>query len=242
MTKTHDKPQPDYFAEARAWEDDVSARTARSERTAWRVAAGSSLIAVLSVCALAAVAPLKTVEPFVIRVDNNTGVTDVISTLTETDGEIKEGAQDALDKYWIGEYIRRREGYVWDAREYDRETVGLLSGYAVQQEYAAFTDPDKNPNAPVSLYGENAVVRARVNSISFVGEEKGEGGERRKTAMARYVKTITRPGSLPVASHWTATVVFSYSDAAMDASARARNPLGFQTIAYRNDQENVGGR
>jgi type IV secretion system protein VirB8 len=241
VTKAKAKqPAGDYFAEAAAWDDDLAARAARSERRAWFVAGVATTVALVGVAGLAVVAARKDVAPFVIRVDNNTGVTDVVSVLTETDGAVKESAQEALDKYWLGQYIRSREGYLWDTRAYDRETVGLLSNHAVQQDYAALTDPKSNPQAPVALYGENAAVETKIKTIGFLnkGEEKNE--EKRVTALVRYIKTLKRNGTQDVATHWAATVTFVYSDADMDMDARGRNPLGFQVVGYRNDPE-VGG-
>ena len=53
----------------------------RSRRIAWVTAGVASLLAIVSVAAVAALTPLKTVEPFVIRVDNATGIVDVVNAL-----------------------------------------------------------------------------------------------------------------------------------------------------------------
>ena len=63
-----------YFENARRWEQDLLLSAHRSPRIAWVIAAGACALAVASVGAVAALAPLKTVEPFVIRVDNATGI------------------------------------------------------------------------------------------------------------------------------------------------------------------------
>jgi type IV secretion system protein VirB8 len=57
-----------YFENARRWEQDLLLSAHRSRRVAWVIAAGACALAVASVGAVAALAPLKTVEPFVIIV------------------------------------------------------------------------------------------------------------------------------------------------------------------------------
>ena len=229
-----------YFSEARSWDEDKTIRIQRSEKRAWVITLLVTSLAVLEAFALFTLLPLKTIEPFVIRVDNNTGFVDVISTLTETDGEVKESAQEVLDKYWLGQYIRHREGYQWETREYDRKLVGLLSDISMQQEYAVYTDPTNNPNAPVLMYSNTSEVDITIKAISMINTESIKG-IRHRTALVRYTKEIKRTGERNVLTHWSATVTFIYLNSPMDIKDRQLNPLGFQVVAYRNDQESIGG-
>ena len=146
-----------YFAEARGWDTDISVRIKQSEKRAWRCCILFTIIAVLQGIGLVCLLPLKTIEPFVIRVDNNTGLVDVVSTLA-SHGEVKQQAQELMDKYWLGQYLRHRESYQWETRSYDRTLVGLMSAELIQQEYAVLTDPKSNSKAPVNEYGQNAQV------------------------------------------------------------------------------------
>ncbi|MGH8262046.1 MAG: VirB8/TrbF family protein, partial [Steroidobacteraceae bacterium] len=67
-----------YYAEARSWDADRVAMTRRSARIAWVVAAAGWLCAVASASAIAFLTPLKTVEPFLVRIENATGRVDVV--------------------------------------------------------------------------------------------------------------------------------------------------------------------
>ncbi len=58
------------------------AQAARAAVVAWRVAAAGWLCAVAGSVALALLVPLKRVEPYLIRVDNATGVVDVVPVYT----------------------------------------------------------------------------------------------------------------------------------------------------------------
>ena len=67
-----------YFAEAAAWDADRIAQARRTTRLALGVA-GAGWVGVLALSAtLMLLMPLKHVEPFVVRVDNATGVVDVV--------------------------------------------------------------------------------------------------------------------------------------------------------------------
>ncbi len=227
-----------YFAEARGWDADISVRIKQSEKRAWRCCFLFTLIAVLQGIGLVCLLPLKTIEPFVIRVDNNTGLVDVVSTLA-SQGEIKQQAQELMDKYWLGQYLRHREHYQWETRRYDRTLVGLMSAEPIQQEYALLTDPKSNSKAPVNEYGENAQVNIHINAISFIGHDDVKG-EHRTTALVRYNKQIKRIGETHPLTHWVATITFVYRNSPMKLEDRRLNPLGFQVVSYRNDQATGG--
>jgi len=229
-----------YFEEARSWDSELSNEIQSSKKKAWLVAIAATTIAVLEAIAIASLAPLKTVEPFIVRVDNNTGVVDVISTLTKTDGQIEAGSQESLDNYFLGQYIRHREAYQWETRDYNRKIVGLFSNATVQQQYAAYTDPRQYDSAPVVIYGDSAVVDVRLKSISTINAEKIDGKEH-VTALVRYTKQVKRKGERSPLTHWAATVTYYYLNSPMKIDDRQLNPLGFQVINYRNDQESIGG-
>ena len=77
-------PSPDlkrYFTEARRWDQDRLASALRSRRLAWSAAAVATGLAVIATGAVAMLTPLKSTEPFVIRVDQTTGAVDVMLSL-----------------------------------------------------------------------------------------------------------------------------------------------------------------
>lgn len=80
----------EYFDKARRFDQDRMVSAERSKRLAWFVAIVASVLACVSVAAVVALTPLKTVEPFVIRVDNSTGIVDVVSAMASTAGNYDE--------------------------------------------------------------------------------------------------------------------------------------------------------
>jgi type IV secretion system protein VirB8 len=68
----------EYFREAASWDADRSLRDRRSAVVAWWVAGAGWVCAIAGAAAIVILMPLKQVEPFVVRVDNSTGIVDVV--------------------------------------------------------------------------------------------------------------------------------------------------------------------
>src|SRR5947207_14722104 len=66
------------YREAASWDADRIARATRDARRAWQMAAAGWICAVAGGVSLVLLMPLKRVEPFVVRVDNSTGIVDVV--------------------------------------------------------------------------------------------------------------------------------------------------------------------
>lgn len=215
--------QEAYFEQARSWETNKVQQSSRSERRAWIVAACSMAVAMAAVVAVAGLTPLKSTDLRVIRVDNSTGIVDVVNGLK--DG--KENYDEAVNKYFIQWYVRYREGYSKDLAEEYYYNTGLMSAGTEQARYFESFNP-KNPRSPLNVYGNFAKVKTRVKSTSFINSN---------VALVRYTKEIERGTDKPQISHWAATITFKYSAAPMSEKDRAINPLGLQVTDYRNDPD-----
>jgi type IV secretion system protein VirB8 len=213
----------EYFKEVRSWETDKVEESIRSKKLAWRIAIGACVLACISVLAVASLAPLKHVEPFVIRVDNSTGIVDVVNSLKNG----KSNYEEAVNKYFVQLYIRYREGYSKELTQEYYENVGIMSVGLEQQKYFAGFNP-KNPHSPINVYGPYTKVKVTILGTSFI---------KPTIALVRYTKEIERGLDKPEISHWAATVTFKYSASPMKESDRSKNPLGFQVVEYRNDPE-----
>lgn len=221
--KVESKEFEKYLDEARTWETDKVQALEDSKKTAWRVAAASGALAFVSVFAVATLTPLKTVEPYVIRVDNSTGIVDVVEAMK--DG--KTNYDEAMNKYFTQWYVRYREGYSKELAEDYYSNVGIMSVGLEQQKYFEWFNP-KNPMSPINVYGPFAKVKVRIKSTSFI---------KPNVALVRYTKEIERGSDKPQITHWAATITFKYSGAPMAEKDRAVNPLGFQVVEYRNDPD-----
>jgi type IV secretion system protein VirB8 len=212
----------EYFDKSRRFDQDRMISAERSRRLAWFVATVASLLACVSVAAVVALTPLKTVEPFVIRVDNSTGIVEVVSALSSAAGTYDE----EVTKYFAARYVRAREGYVWSDAEENFRIASLMSNSAEQQRFSSWYR-GSNPESPQTVYGRSSTSRIAIKSISLINNN---------VVSVRYTRTITRGDDIRT-THWVATITYSYANAPTSSSDRLVNPLGFVVSEYRADPE-----
>jgi type IV secretion system protein VirB8 len=171
--------------------------------------------------------PLKTVEPYVIQVDNKSGITSVLKPLREgKENSLTE--EEAVTKSFIVKYVIARETY--DPQDLNRnyDLVRLMSS---QDEAKKFDDSvsNGNPKSPVERYKTSMTRTVRISSVSFLDQKK-------KTAQVRFITTDAGHNETKE-NYWVAILTFRYINAPMDENDRLNNPLGFQITSYRIDQE-----
>jgi type IV secretion system protein VirB8 len=214
-----------YFREAKSWDQDRLASALRSRRFAWIIAGVASTVAFGACAAVAALAPLKSVTPFVVRVNDTTGSVEVMSALS---GDKPTSYDEAVDKYFLAQYVRAREGWIAPAAEENFRFVATLSTPEEQERWAAIYRPT-NTASPQTLWGDAGVADIAVRNIAFVND---------RVANIRFHRTVRLPTEV-AETDWIATVTFTYTAAPMAEADRLRNPLGFQVEGYRVDPEIV---
>ena len=212
-----------YFDDARRWDQDRLKTAERSKRVAWTVAVLASTVAIAASAAGAALAPLKSVEPYVVRVIQTTGSVDVITGLTGGRGVTYN---EAVSKSFLAQYVRAREGYLPPAAQENFQFVTILSTPDEQQRWADLYRAT-NPQSPQVLVGPDGSATVTIRNITFIND---------KVANVRFSKTV-RLGQEVKVTDWIATLTFAYTKAPMLESDRIRNPLGFQVDSYRADPE-----
>ena len=217
-----------YLAEASSWDADRVAQQARSARIAWRIASLATALLVLSLLTLLMLMPLKHVEPFVIRVDNSTGVVDVVPVF-----QGRERMPEAVTRYLIDHYITVCERFNYATAESDYEECGAFHSAARNQAWFAQWDR-ANPASPLNVYKDGTSVRSQVAAVSFF--ERGTGLQ--DLAQVRYIKAA-RPGGggADQITHWIATIQYSYGDPSKDPRIRRWNPLGFKVLEFHAEPE-----
>lgn len=213
----------DFIQQANQFEKSQIDAIKRNNKTAWRITAASLLLAVLSVIAVMLLTPLKTVTPYVIRVDNNTGATDIVTVLQQSETSYGE----ATDRYWLSQYIKMRESYDWWTVQSTYDASMLLSSSVLQNEIAAFFESEA---APYKVFKDKYRVDIKILSISWVGD----------TAQIRFekqVKPLIQGQKAPVVQRYIATIGYRYVNTAQAEKDRLVNPLGLQVMSYRVDPE-----
>jgi type IV secretion system protein VirB8 len=217
-----------YFQEAASWDQDRAAMNERSVRIAWRIAIGACVLTAIAITALMLLMPLKRVDPFVIRVDNSTGIVDVVPVFAG-----RTDMPETVTRYFLDHYVTVCERFNFSTAESDYEECASLNAPARNNAWYALWDRS-NPLSPLNVYKDGSNIRAQVSAITFF--QRGNGGE--DLAQIRYTKTrrVGGTGSDQV-SHWIATVQYVYGEPPKDPRARRWNPLGFKIVDYRAEAE-----
>ncbi|WP_337913645.1 type IV secretion system protein [Vibrio cholerae] len=156
------KAQAAIFEDALDFEASKSVMAAKSEHRAWNIAKASCGLTVLSWIALTLLMPLKTVEPYVVTVDKNSGQTQVVSALSQETASLS--VQEALDRYWLANYLRWREVYDWYTLQRDYNNTLAFSGPDVQTEYASIFEGE---NALDTLWGKRIKASVWIATVGY---------------------------------------------------------------------------
>ncbi len=154
----------------------------------------------------------KSLEPYVIEVEQKTGVPTVVNQLTAQNFT----GDQMIRKYFINQFIHAASGY--DPRTYkvDADKVRLLSVPAV------YSDFRNRINA--RELGTGSRIEVRIKSIQFSNNN---------TAQIRIVRQINAEGSEAKTKDEVITMGFYFSpEMNLTMEERLINPLGFQVNKY----------
>lgn len=224
MTDQGDPKLAEYYREAESWAEDRAEAAARSQRLGWITAGVAGGIALLEAIALVVLLPLKTVEPYTLLVDKQTGYVQALNPL-----ERQTVTPDAaLTRSFVVQYVIAREGFDIDAFKDTYRKVGLWSAGDARRQYLAAMQAS-NPASPLASLPRRALVNPEIRSVSSLGPD---------TALVRFATVRTDPGGQPRQTGiWAAVVKYTFSGAAMSAEDRLVNPLGFQVVRYDRNAE-----
>lgn len=224
MSETGDDTLKRYYDEAETWAADRRRRGARSRKIAWTIAGFATGVALLEAIALAALAPLKTVVPYTVLVDRQTGHVEAINPL----GTQVVTPDDALIRSFLAQYVTTRESYDINSLRADYRKVALWSAGEARDRYLSGMQAS-NPESPLATMPREAVRLTEVLSISSLSPT---------TALVRFTTTRNDPGAQAgMPEYWAAILTYRFSAGSMSADDRLLNPLGFQVTRYRKNAE-----
>ncbi|MEO8313375.1 MAG: type IV secretion system protein [Pseudomonadota bacterium] len=217
-----------YFTEAQSWDQDRVAQTRRVAHLAFASALAGWVVAIGLAVALAGLMPLKSVEPFVVRVDNTTGVVDVVPAYAGA-----SAYQEPVTRYLLTHYVRICEGYTAPSAESDYEECGAFNTAERNQEWYALWNPT-NPQSPLNQYRDGTTAQVRVTSVSFFKRSSSV----EDLAQVRYLvaRRVGGAGAEQV-SHFIATIQFAYAAPSKNPKTRQWNPLGLRVVSFRRESE-----
>lgn len=213
---------PRYYVDGATWERDIARRNRNSRALAWIVAAVMTVVAVGALGTLALLVPLKTYEPYMVVVDKTTGFVEVKRPMAE--GPLTQ--DEAVTTFNVVRYIKARETYDPKALKDNFDLAQLLASGDAARELTEIYSP-ANPGNPVKVFGTNTIVAVTIKSVTFPNN---------RTALARF-STEEKSSTNIITRNWVSLVRFRYTSAPMRNEWRFDNPLGFQVLEYRRDQE-----
>ena len=155
MAKTPKAPK-----ESRNWYKDRYQSVLLQRRLLMGITLLSMLSTLGSVLVISRLAPLKSVEPFVIQVDQKSGITQVVDPMT-----VKElTANEAVNNYFVVQYIRSRETYNSTDLKRNYPAVKLMSEPSVYGAFVREADPS-NPRSNTARLGTTGWDLAPASSL-----------------------------------------------------------------------------
>lgn len=218
----------EYYAAARSWAEGQVGASSRESRIAWRVAAGAGVVALLLAIALALLVPLKSVEPYVLTVDRQTGAVEAATTLQS--GRLSQN--EAVIQAQLAGYVIARETF--DSTDLPQlyRRVQAMSARPVASAYVAGMAA-ANPDSPLRTLNRGDTVSIKIRSVSLVGETSG---------LVRFTATRTAQGAATGQStNYVSAISFGFNGRPLSQADRFDNPLGFQVTRYRRDPDGFVG-
>ena len=217
-----------YLEEASSWEAD-KLRDALKTGDRWFKA--FLLVAFLlgwAILAIVGLTPLKTTEPYVIRVDSSTGIVDVVPVYTGVD-EVSELAT----RHLLTHYQTARERFFYATAETDYETVGAFNNAKLNGDWAKSWQ-ESNPESPLVLYKDGTTITVHIKGITFLEPESGA----KDTAQIRFTTEKRQGGSsAPQVTHWLSTIKYGYGEPSKNDKIRGLNPMGLKILTYQKEPE-----
>ena len=216
-----------YETRAARWGDEI-ARASETRARLWRgVAIGLGALALVQALGLALLIPLKETTPYVVTVDRHTG--EAQATRTPMQGQVTQ--DEAVIRSLVAQYVIARETYdPYDQQErYD--LIALMSADQAAASYNALWAPTNERN-PGKVFGLKQRIHIAVRAINFLND---------KTANVRFTRSMrAADGRETARTDVTAIIAWRFAPRAMSLEDLIRNPLAFEVVSWRADEDFKG--
>lgn len=194
------------------------------------------LTALAAVFAVMRLAPLKSVEPYLLEIDDKTGITQKVTPVSRND----YAANEAVDRYFVSTYIRSRESYNFSILRYNYNVVRVMSIPTVFYSFRNNMDPGSDVSL-AGVLGSTGQRNVKFRSISYL-QNAGFGNPKDnvtppKIMQARIITVDSKPNASDVSQYWVVTIGFQYASLSLNDAEQLLNPLGFTVISYQIARE-----
>lgn len=194
------------------------------------------LAALAAVFVVARIAPLKTVEPYLLQIDEKTGITQKVNPVTQAE----YAASEAIDRYFTSAYLRARESYNFSILRYNYNLVRLMSTPDIFYRFLNSNDPSDKKSVP-GVLGAIGQRDIKIISIAYISNPLRRGEKPQPSAskivQARISTTDILPNQSDSVQNWIVTITFEYADLHLNEADQLLNPLGYTVTSYQIQRE-----
>jgi len=160
----------------------------------------------------------KSLEPYVIEVEEKTGIATVVDQLTSQ----RFSGNEMIRRYFMNEYIHAASGYDRNTYKEDANKVRLFSSPGVFGQYRRRINP--------RVLGADSVIKVRIKSIKFLNNTLAQ--------IRLSSNTKTPKSKIPTMKDLVVTMRFSFvPQIKLSMEERLINPLGFRVTEYSVAEE-----
>lgn len=196
----------------------------------------SLAVALVAVFTVARLAPQKSVEPYLLQVEEKTGITQKVEPISRTE----LANSDTVNRYFVATYLRSREGYNPTIINYSYDVVRVMSSTDTFGQYRRTIDA-ANPESLTARLGAVGKRSVKINSMAYISNTRINNTQARTTPerimQVRFSTTSEVPNAPDLTERWVATVTFVYADLQLNEAERLLNPIGFRVVNYQVEKE-----
>lgn len=234
--KTSSKKIDEAVGHSASFEITVADLARRSEKRAWWVAFTAVAMSLILAGGYFYMLPLKEKVPYIVMADAYTG-TSTVARLTEDFTNRQVTTSEAINRSNVAHFVLAREAYDYALINLrDWSTVLTMASPQVATAYTTLYQAG-NPANPYATYGKDRAIRVKLLSVVLIG---GGQGQMPKGATVRFQRSVytKQTGATQPLDSKIATMEFTYkANLKMDDASRIENPLGFQVVNYRVDND-----
>lgn len=224
MPKLDLQSQPD---ETKNWYKDRYEAVVTQRNFLGVIALASLILALCSGIIILFLVPSKTVMPFLIQVDDKSGVTQIVNPASQK--EIS--ADESLRRYFVVKFLRSLLSYDSNDIDVNSNNVRLLANRVIYTQYWKNVISSRNKESLYTRLGTNKLRQVNIKSVQFLDANRAQARlsviERSKANPDNYTET-----------HHIVLVTFAFENLKLTLDDMIINPLGFQVKEYKMDEDN----
>jgi type IV secretion system protein VirB8 len=197
------------------------------------IAIGALIAASVASLAVLRLAPLKSVEPYLVQIDEKSGLVQRVNPVTRAEYT----ADEAVDRYFTSVYLRMRESYNVNILRYNYNIVRLMSTPSIFGAFRKYVSPD-NETGYVKRLGTFGQRDVRIRSMVYITNPaakrgKVEAATNAKIIQAKITTVESQPNQPETEVNWLVTITFQYADLSLNQEEQLLNPLGYTVTSYQ---------